>query len=717
MGEDNPNNLKEIPLEVKYTSRGEKDLADDFFIPCLSVSNRYDRISGYYNSNFLPHILRGLRPFIENNGKMRLIVGYIPSKELEIISKSEEELKQLIDDDFLKQFKTSDKLPGKDHLKFLAWLISNDILEIKLAVLLKDELSLAERDEILESGIFHEKVGIFYDSEGNSVSFSGSINETLAGWFKNEEEFKVFPNWKSDDYWRGDVRKFEEYWNDLALNLKIIDLSEETANYVKEITPKKFSDIDHKSIDGYYKKLREKYVKKLNIKEAFPLIPKEIELREYQKEAITNWFEKNGKGIFNMATGTGKTITALGLVGKLYEKIGNIAIIITCPYKHLVDQWDKEAKKFNLRPILGYESKKEWEDFLNSKIVDFNLGNTKCLCLITTNTTFQSEGMQDAISRIKGNSILIADEMHHLGAKKIRENLPQNIPFRLGLSATPKRRGDEEGNLTIDDYFENGEVYNFPLDRAINEDYLTKYYYHPILVKLTDGEMEDYLELSRKIAKLAPMIIQNEEFDNPLLFERARLLGKAENKILELSKIMKENKGSKYNLFYCGDGKTNGVRQVDIVVGILGSDLKMKVHPFTVEESLEERRKILENFSKGLLQGLVAIRCLDEGVDVPATQNAYILASTSNPRQFIQRRGRILRKFKGKDFANIYDFVVVPSSIDDLKRMKDSAFNAERSLLKKELKRVSEFASMAINGHQANEKLIELKKKYNLLDL
>ncbi|MDD3592714.1 MAG: helicase-related protein, partial [Sulfurovum sp.] len=259
----------------------------------------------------------------------------------------------------------------------------------------------------------------------------------------------------------------------------------------------------------------------------------------------------------------------------------------------------------------------------------------------------------------------------------------------------------------------------FPLREAIGK-FLTEYYYYPHIVTLTVEENEEYLELSLKIAQLSSIDGDYAMADNPvlkaLLLKRAKLIGKAENKFIVIQELLKDKTDSTHNIFYCGSAKEDGERQVDRLVKILGVDLGMKIHPFTSEESKEIRQELLNRFETGLLQGLVAIRCLDEGVDVPATKTAYILASSTNPREFVQRRGRLLRKSPGKKYAYIHDFIVIPRGLDEIRKMEATVFNTERKLVKKELTRFKEFAELAVNSQQARCTVLEVASKYNLLD-
>jgi DNA phosphorothioation system restriction enzyme len=450
----------------------------------------------------------------------------------------------------------------------------------------------------------------------------------------------------------------------------------------------------------------------------FPKIPSFIQIREYQQEAIRNWFRNDCQGLLEMATGTGKTITALSATAKLWEVTNRLGVVIVCPYTHLVDQWVEDIKLFNMSPIVAYHSRSLWEDELYSEVSAFQSSITNHFCVIMTISTFTTKTMQNILRKLTSDVLFIADEAHHLGANKNRECLVSSFPYRLALSATPNRWYDEEGTDELIEYFGNSIVFQYGLDKAIGK-FLTEYYYYPHIVYLDEDESEYYYEITKKIAKKffqKDSLEENESLQS-LLIERSRVLSSARNKLVILKELMKERTDSKYNIIYCGDSKTDGEKQIDSVVKILGNELNMDVHTFTSREGKEERQVLLKQFENGELQALVAIKCLDEGVDVPATQTAYILSSSTNPREFIQRRGRVLRKHKNKQYSYIHDFIVVPRKLDQIEFVDSSVFNIERKMIKRELARFTEFADLAINGPLAHEKLNQLKKVYHLLDI
>ncbi|MFC7216046.1 DEAD/DEAH box helicase family protein [Saliphagus sp. GCM10025334] len=466
--------------------------------------------------------------------------------------------------------------------------------------------------------------------------------------------------------------------------------------------------------------------------------PEWVEPREYQHEAVESWAEAGGCGVLQMATGTGKTVTSLLTAAHVAEQMeGRLALIIAVPYQHLVDQWAEDVRDFGSSPILAYESRRQWQEHLEGELAEFDLGVRESLVVITTHVTFASETFQRVLSRVnRERFMLIADEVHHFGAPHLKTSLPTAIRLRLGLSATPERFYDEEGTKDLMEYF-GGVVYEYGLSEAIKSGALCEYYYVPHVVELTEDEADKYLALSRKIARLISRSgggledadIQENKNLQFALFKRARLIGTAERKLDRLVELLEHDEQTKHTLVYCGDGTVEGEitsrtrRHVDAAVSRLRGQLGLRAERFTADESRSERQTLLTRFDEGEIQALVAIRCLDEGVDVPATRTAYMLASSSNPRQFVQRRGRILRTHPGKHHAVIHDFVVAPPpEIREHAARDESLFTTERNLVRRELERVTLFAESARNHPDAEIAGIptdagaigELKREFNL---
>lgn len=687
--------LKDLNLKLQYRSDID-NLAKSFYEPCIKNSILYDRASGYFTSSSLKTCAQGLEVFIKKNSKMRLIVSpKLEKEDIEAIKRGIKSKQDVIEDALIRELKICEDNIKNKTLYILSWLIYRGKLEIKIAVL-----------KNLRQGIYHEKFGVFSDEIGNKIAFTGSANETEGGYLNNFESIDVYISENQRELERINLKQknFNDMWVNNTKDLDVIDFPEAVKKRLLEYKDEKYkleSSIqeESRSFDTIIK-------------------PNFLQIREYQKDAINSWIKNNGCGILEMATGTGKTITALYLVYELYNRFRKLAVIIVCPYQHLVNQWNDESKLFNIKSVLCFGNKNNWEVQLKEEINNFNMNISSYISIIVTNTSFCNENFQEIIENIKQPSILIFDEAHHIGTENFIKYIPSKIKFRLGLSATPNRWYDNKGNKILNDYFK-GVVYKFPIEKAIGE-FLTPYFYYPHIVYFTDKEAGEYYKLSVEIAKFSGMdkdLYESNKTIKMLLIKRAKLIGKAENKIIELRKCLQGKENSKYNLFYTGDGKTDDERQIEKVIKMLGCELNMRVSKFTSEESKEERQQIIKAYEQGDLQGLVAIKCLDEGVNIPLIQTAYILASSTNPREFIQRRGRVLRKHPKKKHSYIHDFIVIPRQLEDLDTSDNKTFNIERNLIRKELIRISEFSQTAINGPEAQNVLLQIKNDYNLLDM
>jgi DNA phosphorothioation system restriction enzyme len=428
-----------------------------------------------------------------------------------------------------------------------------------------------------------------------------------------------------------------------------------------------------------------------------------------------------------MATGSGKTIAALAIIYELYQQIKLQVLIIVCPYRHLVTQWARECEKFNLKPILAFENVHTWQGQLATQLYNVRSGSQEFLTIITTNSTFITEGFQSQLKYLPEKTIIVGDEVHNLGSQKLEESLPRCVGLRLGLSATPERYFDEGGTQSLFSYFGSVLQPEFTLKDAISQGALVHYLYYPVLVELTATESRAYAKLTQKIGRallyrerdnVAETDWEEHEDLKPLLMQRARLIGAAENKLQALRELMQTRRESTHTLFYCSDaspeigvGQGSNLHQLKAVAKLLGGELGYRIATYTAQTPLKQREILRRQFESGELQGLVAIRCLDEGVDIPAIQTAVILASSGNPRQFIQRRGRVLRPHPGKERATIFDMIVLPPNLE-----RDT-LEVERNLLKKELRRFGEFADLADNAGAARIQLLDLQRRYGLMDI
>lgn len=675
----------DLELKSDYDSEDD-DILNDFYISVLAKARKYDRLAGFFSSSALAVAARGIASFIENGGSMRLIVGAALQKsDVEAIKMGKEQPEKVLSEVMLRNLKEVYDELIRDHVRALAWLVARNQLEIKVAVVVDKNGDPVDQDTAMKSGIFHQKVGILEDAEGNTISFSGSVNETATAWEENIEEFKVFRSWIEGEmcHLMSDKSKFEKYWHGKTSRVRIMDVPSAVREQLIKLAP---SDIRELKLERFQKK------------------PK---LRDYQVEAISRWLENGGKGIFEMATGTGKTYAAIGCIDELLKREHRLFVVISCPFKHLIKQWKDNLVKFGYSGLEVFGSSVGWEDRLANVVFDFNNKLLDVLIVITTHNTFSSKKFRSIIENISAKCFLIADEVHGLGAPKRRHGLMDKYMFRLGLSATPTRWFDEEGTAVILNFFDK-VVFEFPLKQAIEKGFLCKYVYYPYFVELTSDELEEYRRLTKKIAEqyhgTKDELKKNELFKLFCIL-RHRVIVNASMKYVVLNKILGDLEELSHCLIYCSPQQIESVQEILNRRGIIQ-------HKFTAMENVKERSILLDSFAKGIYKVLVAMKCLDEGVDVPATKTAIIMASSTNPREFIQRRGRILRLHKGKNEAVIYDIIVVP----DLAGQIDPLFyDLEAKIMQSEIRRYVEFAMSAINCGEAYAKIIDLASKYHIL--
>ena len=676
--------FQELELKPDYDSE-EDDILNDFYIPVLSRSKRYYRLAGFFSSSALAVAAKGIAPFIQNGGTMKLIVGATLHKsDVEAIKLGHENPEKILSEIMLKHLEDIYEELIRDHVRALAWLVARNQLEIKVAIVVDEAGYPLDQDAAMKTGIFHQKVGILEDSEGNIISFSGSINESAMSWESNIEEFKVFRSWidGEKDHLIADKSKFEKYWFGKTNRVKIIDVPSAVRERLIRIAP---SDISELKLERFYRK---------------PL------LRDYQVRAISLWMENGKKGIFEMATGTGKTYAAIGCIMELLKDEKRLFVVIACPFTHLIKQWKDNLAKFGLSGYEVFGALIGWEDRLANVVFDFNSRLHDNVIVITTHDTFANDKFIRIVEKVKSKCLLIVDEVHGIGSPERRKGLLDKYQFRLGLSATPIRWFDEEGTSLIFNFF-NKVVFDFPLQQAIEKGFLCRYEYRPFLVELTSDEFEDYRKLTKKISAEYAKAKNDEEKKE--LFKlycilRHRVIVNASMKYTALNKILDELEDVKHCLIYCSP------QQIDMVQEILNKKGIIQ-HKFTAEEDVKERKILLDSFAKGVYKVLVAMKCLDEGVDLPSTRIAVMMASSTNPREFIQRRGRILRPFSGKEKAIIYDIIVVP---DLSGRIDPALFDLEAKILQSEIRRYVEFANSAINCGEAYLKILDLAIKYHI---
>lgn len=720
--------FQELDIKKEYRSLLDS-VAKDFYIPLLSQAVKYQRAVGFFSSSCLVEISKGISELAKNGGKIQLVASpYLSDEDVEAI-KSGYAMRDQVVKEAIRREMTEGKTPfEKARLNLLANLISDGVLDIKIA--------FTEYSDRM--GMYHEKMGIITDAKGNRVAFAGSMNESATAMTLNYEAIDVFCSWKGEeDRVIAKENAFTSIWNDTEPNIKIIDFPE----LKQEIIEKYKRSVPDFEID------KKEYSSNIDTvlhtdlgthTEYCPKFPEWFKLHDYQNEAITEWKKRNYRGIFDMATGTGKTYTGLGALTILSKNIDyKLAAIIVCPYQHLVEQWVEDILKFNIDPIIGYSdsSQKDWPKRLKDAIRDQKLKvrGKEFFCFICTNATFSSDYVQNQLAKIKSDILLMVDEAHNFGAPYLSCLLYDNYKYRLALSATLDRHNDEEGTTKLYDFF-GEKCIEYTLDRAIEEKKLTKYKYYPIVVTLTEEELEAYDNLSYEIGKCI-MKGENGKMKlssrgEKLALKRSRIVAGAKNKLTMLEKVIQPYIHDKHILVYCGatkgleqnqdrsDVDSEDVRQIDAVTDLLGNKLGMEVSQFTSKESVEEREVLKREFSAGdTLKALIAIKCLDEGVNIPKIKTAFILASTTNPKEYIQRRGRVLRLAEGKEYAEIYDFVTLPYDTESVTSLTETQVKRNSTLVKNELRRVEEFSRIAVNMVESASLVDEIKDAYGIQEL
>ena len=700
--------LRDTPWRVGYSS-DEDDLVAEFYEPAMSVATSYDRGVGYFSSQALALVAGGLKRLYERNGKMRLIASPAMSVEdREAIRLGHQRREHLVEQrllDYLDPTRLSED--QQYRLQLLSGMIADGLLEVRIAV--KEEI-----DGSLN--LYHEKIGIFADDRGDYVTFIGSPNESWNGWVGNAESFALHTSWgPTAEHAAHERSLFERTWEGRRARVPVFEIPDAVRSALFERFPPRNPEGSPPPLG----------VRPRAGKLGFPTwLEGGKKLHQYQKDAVNRWLEAGGRGVFAMATGTGKTITALAATLQLARAVGEsgLLVVVAVPSKDLVTQWTRNAAEFGFVPIechSGHSSR--WPADLSAGVQRLRFGGAGVEMVITTADTMTTARFADVLGRFDGRMLFIADEMHSMGTQRRLAGLP-DAQHRLGLSATPRRHGDELGTQQLLAYF-GAICQRIGIKEAIELGALVPYEYTPILVPLAEDEMVKYRELSARIA--AALSAGGGNIDDLmdqasfLLLERSRLLGHAVAKLPALARLMRPLASSTHNLVYVAEGShpLHETRQIEGALRLLGDELGMAVNVYTGETPTPDREAYQRMLREGSLQALIAMRCLDEGIDIPEVRRGVILASTQNPRQFVQRRGRILRRDDagGKVRAELFDMLVVPEHPPP---KSDPTFRTERRLVGRELTRALELASASINGRDVPpSELVAAMERYELLEL
>jgi superfamily II DNA or RNA helicase len=677
-------------LKERYKN-GYDNIGRDLIGACLSECKLYRRGTAYFSSSALMSWAAAMDHVISDNVKIEIICSPVISDKhfINILrgnvteDQRKKTVRELADKIVLTAVGFGMDSDRRDYRsQLLAYLIAAGKLEFRFAIP-KNASELQE--EVDDRNLYHVKVGYFLFKDNSVVAFEGSINESDSAYQYNTESAQVFKSWLDEDRKRTTnlIADVDADWNRQNPHIEVYDLSGEALEKIKKLSPSE-------------RPRPPKPIFRPNTDTPPELEPEPkppealVGLRPYQQEALNAWKLNSYEGILAMATGTGKTKTAIEALTNFLNKTERGLAVITVPYLELAKQWIAELSERDVYTIPVFDSYQNWlssvENIIQAHLVSGGI-NTRLPILVCVNKSFRDEKFQNLLKRLEGKQaprMLIVDECHHFNKSTQIEYLPLSFRYRLGLSATPYE-ADEDRYL--ERYF-GDVVFEFKISEAISQGYLCQYKYFPILIQFTDSEAAKYLETLKKLT--------NKELDD--YDELDRLLETMVGKYAKLEEILENENSKLFSLFYCGEGYVEfedgrRVRQIDSLTTLL-QRLGWRVGRITSGETPLDRRNTINNLKMQHIDAIASMRILDEGIDIPDCRRAYILASQRLERQGIQRRGRVLRKSAGKEIAELYDFILVGPRLTN--QELDRLYN-------REIRRAKMFAEDAINKQECNQ--------------
>ena len=663
----------------------------DVLIPGFTAASNVDCMVGFFSSEALVSLAPGLASFINHSdGRFRLIMSpVLHSEDWKAIEAGTKPLESVVDGLLSDLMVTTDSIQ-RHTLECLTWLIRQGRIEIRIA--------------LLKEGLFHLKVWLFHDDDNAILSAHGSSNLTQAGIAKNIEQVAVSRSW-SDPNEQYTTRRlnaqFRNLWDRSDENCIVITLPDA----IREQLVKTYSTStppQETALSALYERAMDAETSaqySVEPQRNHFRIPTWLRYQEgpfaHQGNAVSAWCEAGCQGILEMATGSGKTITAMICAHRLYEQSGPLLIVVSAPYVPLIQQWCDEIEPFGISPVNlsavnGPRGRARIMGRLRRRL---RSGSSDVEAVVVSHRTLSDEGFQAEIKRFDCIKLLVADEAHNLGSEGFIANPPTFFDHKIGLSATPVRQYDAEGTEALFDFL-GPVVFQFTLEEAIGN-CLVEYDYFVHQVYLTEDEMGRWQDLTERIRANAWRQEEGgapDDYLTKLLRDRRAILEIAENKIpaLRAAIDLEDLPSLSHTLVYTSD---KGPDQLDDVNQLL-NDRGLLFHQLTYEETGDRERtsRILRAFQDGTLKVLTAKRVLDEGVNIPQIQKAFILASTTVERQWVQRRGRLLRQCReiGKTHSEVHDFLALPPEMDTDPDV--------RTLIRSELERVQEFARLARNA-------------------
>lgn len=685
----------------------DDDLVGEILVPAMRSCDDLKIGVGFFSSKCLAQIAPGLAMFVnETSNTLKLMVSPVISEEDQKAIESgvrepQTVLNQAMESLFEKA-RLSESAIERHTVETLAYLVASDRLEIRVV--------------LMERGMYHSKIYLLRSGE-QWLAVHGSSNATERGLLVNGEQMSVDRAWKDGEQSEKRVeiflRQWERRWNNEHPKSLTVEVGEAlgilraNAGQVPP-TVADFWEAWHCDYEaGFAPKLPSGH-RSPRIDHRLK-IPESLVWREgrfaHQGAAVDALIENRG-GILSMATGSGKTLTALIAVSEFQDKeFEHFCVVILAPTRPLIRQWAEDIRDFGIEPIvLSGTGKERRKKELEQLSFAFSSSRPRTEVLLLTNSLFIGKGSAERtwLENLPDSvcCFLIADEVHNLGAPSFVNDPPVCFDFRIGLSATPIRQYDPDGTDQLFDFFGGPPRYEFSLGDAIGAGCLAPYRYHLHEVNFETDEMDYFEDLTRKLVRAGFCVDDDgrtvglSDRVARLLRERRALVEQADAKLnaLEGQLATMGAESVTKTLIYTSakpvvPGKT---RQIAAVNAML-QRLNIFSHQYTAEETgRNQSQKILEQFGAGDYQVLTSMKVLDEGVDIPQTDTAFLLASSTVEREWVQRRGRILRHSPGKSFANLHDFIVIPPDLES---------PTARSLLQSELRRASAFADLADNEY------------------
>ena len=678
-----------LQLKDRYKN-GYDNIGKDLIGTCLKECTLYRRGTAYFSGSALMAWAEAMSHVINDDVKIEIMCSPVVSDKhlIEILKNNATEEKRI---------KTIHELTDKIILtavgfernnerrdfrsQLLAYLIATNRLEFRFAIPKNYDFPDESPDD---RNLYHVKVGYFIFEDNSVVAFEGSVNESDSAHQYNTESAQVFKSWTAEDAKRVKdlIADVDKDWNRGNPFIEVFDLSDKAIEIIKRLSPKERPRKSNIAIDTP------------------PVVtpnPVNNGLRWYQNDALSAWKANGFHGILEMATGTGKTKTAIAALKAFKSKFPSGLVVVIVPYQNLAEQWINELEEVSLEAMRVYENFSSWSPRLTNLLLEAQIIKNVLPTIVVVERTFNSDKFKEILALLQSaqqkNHFVIADECHHFNRDDILDLIPSFFTYRLGLSATPY---DQFSKPNLDKYF-GKIVYRFNLSDAIKNGFLTKYSYNFFPVYLNEEETDAYSELTQKILTIAG---GEEIFDphiwplvRPFLSQRSKIVAGCAEKLKVLISHLQQGVPVPYTLFYCGtsnmevDDGVNSLRQIEALTKVL-HELGWKTSRITADEPLAVREQMIDMLRDRAIDAILSIKVLDEGIDIPSCRSAYLLASQASDRQGIQRRGRILRLSKGKEIANLYDFLVVGGH---------QASRSMNSLAKKELRRAYNFSKDSTN--------------------